>query len=107
MLLDHVDLAAMAAGRELARTDRQGVFTLTHLPETAFSVVARAAGFQLARAGDVRPGDVVPDMVLIRNGSVSGRVRRASCASCASTTTCATWSTSPPRSSATPGRVPS
>ena len=74
MLFDHVDLAAMAAGRELARTDRQGVFTLTHLPETAFSVVARAAGFQLARAGDVRPGDVVPDMVLIRNGSVSGRV---------------------------------
>jgi len=77
MPFENVDLAAMAAGRELARTDRQGVFTLTHLPETAFSVVARASGFQLARADDVRPGDAVPDLVLIQNGSVFGRVLEA------------------------------
>ena len=72
--VEDVDITAMAAGQQVARSDRQGVFTLTHLPETVFSLVARAPGFQLARADNVRPGDVFPDLVLVPNGSLSGRI---------------------------------
>lgn len=65
---------ASGSGVARTRTDEGGRFSLTHLPEGVFRVVARAVGFEVGVVPDVSPGEQVDDIVLVPFARVVGRV---------------------------------
>ncbi len=77
--LEEFQVMRRFAGRGSAhvRTGRDGYYTLTHLPDGQFTLVARAAGYMPAEVAGLSPGDRVPDLVLRRLGGLRVKVTAA------------------------------
>ncbi len=61
-------------GLASARTDAGGRYRIDHLPEGAYTIVARAEGFEAAASEDARPGGAPVDFILERFAAVQGTV---------------------------------
>jgi len=67
-----LDLGGLGAAT--AKTDAAGNYEMTHLPEGEFRVVARATGFESAEIPFATAGQVLPDLILVPQAKILGRV---------------------------------
>ena len=64
-------------GLASAKTDSDGHYELTRLPEGSLLIVARSPDYEAATADSIEAGDFVPDLVLKPYGSLLGRISSA------------------------------